>query len=95
MTDLNIDQKMNEISTVIKHWNRRIISTLGRITVLKTILLPKLIHIFMSLPDPSVAKIKHLESIFFKFIWCNKQDKIARKLAVQHPKGRRAEHGLY
>ena len=85
MTDLNIDKTMNEISTVIKHWNRRIISTLGRITVLKTILLPKLIHIFMSLPDPSVAKIKHLESIFFKFIWCNKQDKIARKLAVQHP----------
>ena len=55
---------MNEISTVRKHWNRRIISTLGTITVLKTILLPKLTHIFMSLPDPSVAKIKHLESTF-------------------------------
>ena len=86
ITDLNIDKRLTEISTVIKHWNRRIISTLGRITVLKTILLPKLTHIFMSLPDPSVAKIKYLESLFFKFIWCNKQDKINRKLAVQHPK---------
>ena len=86
ITDLNIDKRLTEISTVIKHWNRRIISTLGRITVLKTILLPKLTHIFMSLPDPSVAKVKYLESLFFKFIWCNKQDKINRKLAVQHPK---------
>ena len=74
---------MKTIENEISHWNRRNISPLGRITVIKSLLLPKLTHLFLSLPNPSIPFIKQLNTLFFNFIWSNKNDRVARKLLVQ------------
>ena len=53
----------------MKNWNRRNLTPLGGLTVLKTILLPQFNHIFASLPNPSDSQLKDLESwFFFKFV---------------------------
>ena len=80
---LNFENKINEIERMIKSWSRRMLSTAGKITVVKSILLPKLTHLFISLPNPSDKQIKDLENLFYKFIWNNKVDKIARKNLIQ------------
>ena len=52
---------------------------MGKITIVKSILLSKLTHLFSVLPKPSAQWIKKLEQLLFKFIWNKKPDKISRK----------------
>ena len=71
---------MVEIKESIKHWNKRFLTPLGKVTVIKTFLLSKLNHIFLSLPNPDPTYLKELNEIFFNFIWSNKPDKISRRV---------------
>ena len=51
---------------------------LGKITVVKTILLSKLTHLFISLQSPSKMFIKVLETMFYNYIWGSKTDRVSR-----------------
>ena len=53
-------------------------------TVVKTLLLPKFTHLFISLPKPKDETLKEIETIFYKYIWSNKPDRIARKTLIQN-----------
>ena len=79
MIDLNFKSKILEIKELIKIWNKRYLTPLGKITVIKTFLLAKLNHLFLTLPNPGKAFIGELNDLFHKFIWSNKPDKINRK----------------
>ena len=63
---------------MICSWSRRILSPIGKITVIKTVMLPRLTHLFIALPNPDKAITKDLETAFFKFIWNDKTYKISR-----------------
>ena len=73
-------KKIIEIRDTISKWNKRYLTPLGKITIVKTFLLSKLIHIFTALPDPDSNGIKELNDMFFNFIWSGKPDKINRKV---------------
>ena len=62
---LNYDSKLLEVKKLIKHWEKRNISVLGKITVVKSILLSKFTHLFISLPKPSNDFMNILEKILF------------------------------
>ena len=81
--EMNFNSKLEEIKKLIISWNRRLLSTAGKITVVKSVLLPKLTHLFISLPNPSQIMIKELEKLFFNFIWNGKNDRICRKTLIQ------------
>ena len=66
MVDINYTTKLKEIEMDIKHWTRRILTPLGRLTVLKTLLISKLNHLIISLPNPSSDKISKLNKMFFE-----------------------------
>jgi hypothetical protein len=46
----------------------RKLTLLGKITVIKILALPKLIHLLTSLPNLPQAKINDLNSLFYNFI---------------------------
>jgi hypothetical protein len=48
---------------------KRVITPLGKITVVKSILLPLFTHCFTSLPTPNTAFLKTLNDLFYDFIW--------------------------
>jgi hypothetical protein len=56
---------------------------MGKVTVIKTFALPKLIYPLSVLPNPSKKVIEGLKTAIFKFIWANKPDKIKRKRLTQ------------
>ena len=64
-------------------WSRRNLSTIGRIIVVKSLIVPKLTHLFMSLPNPSIVFLKEIDTIFFNYIWNSRVDRIARKCVVK------------
>ena len=62
-------------------WEKRDITPIGRITVLKTLILSKIVHVLISLPSPSTKTIKEINKMFFSFLWKNKPDPIKRAVA--------------
>jgi hypothetical protein len=50
--------------------------------VLKTLALPKLIHLLTSLPNLEQALFNDLIKLFFNFIWDGKPEKIKRNTLI-------------
>ena len=83
ITEFNLDKKLILLENEIAQWNRRFITPLGKITVIKSLLLSKLVHLFIALPSPSSKYIKEIERILYCFLWSNKPDRIKRAKVVQ------------
>lgn len=84
MFELNFVEKFNEIKRLINTWSKRNLTVIGKITVIKTILLSKLVHLFAALPiGRNQNLISELELTLYKYIWCGKPDKVSRKLITQ------------
>lgn len=79
----NIENKMLSIKSEIAQWNRRNLSLIGRVTVIKSLLMSKLVHILTALPNPSDKVIKEIESVFHSFLWKNRNDAVKRTKSVQ------------
>ena len=62
ITDINFTKKIKEVKAILKGWQHRKLTLLGKITVIKTLALPKLIHLLTSLPNLPQTKINDLNS---------------------------------
>ena len=80
---LNFDAKFQEVKALFLVWLKRLITPLGRIAVLKSLVLSKLVHLWLLLPDPPDNFVKNLQKMIFQFIWNRKRDRISRISAVK------------
>ena len=85
ITDLNINLKKIEIQKLIAIWNARFLTPFGKITVVKSLLISKIIHVLLSLPSPSDDLYEDLENLFKNFIWGNKPPKFRREILETLP----------
>ena len=83
ITDLNYSMQIPKIKSMIQHWNRRILTPIGRVTVVKSLIIPKINHLFISLPTPRRETILSLNKDIFEFVWNAKCDKIKRSVITQ------------
>ena len=58
-------------------WKYRYLAPFGRITLIKTMFLSKLTHLFLSVPSPPTV-LQEINSLMFSFLWNNKPDKVKR-----------------
>ena len=49
---INFENKLNEMKKVLNAWSRRNLTPFGRITVIKSLVISKINHLLMNLPDP-------------------------------------------
>ena len=70
--------KVSDIKKQIHLWSWRGLSLLGKVSVIKSLLLPKLIYIFSVLPTPSEF-IALIQTIIYKFLCRKEPDKVARR----------------
>ena len=80
--DVNYYDKLREIRAIMKNWQYRFISPLGRACIAKTLLLSKLSHLAFVLPGINKKKLKEIENEIYTFIWGG-QEKVARGDAKQ------------
>lgn len=78
MPELNYDKYINQAKDTIRHWNKRYLTPLGKITVIKTFILSKFIHVLSILPNANTQKIKEIKKKIYNFIWDNKPEKLKR-----------------
>jgi exonuclease III len=83
VTEINYDIVLPKIKSMIQQWKRRILTPIGRVTIVKSLILPKFNHIFISLPTPNTEKISSLCRDIFEFIWKSKCDRVKRSVVTQ------------
>ena len=81
---INREDKFNEIKNLFRIWTKRCITPLGRIAILKSLILSKLTHLWLLLPNPPDDFINKIQKMSYEFVWNNKQDRIARTVVVKH-----------
>ena len=87
MVQVNFDNKLKSIRSLLSLWSWRFLSVFGKITVIKTMAMPIIIHLLRALPNPDDNFFKEYNQIIFDFIWDKKQnenapDKIKRAVLI-------------
>ena len=77
ISDSNLQLKMPMIKREIEQWKWQNLTPLGRINIVKALLLSKIVDLFIALPNPSAHFVKELEKLL-RFVWGQKKDKIKR-----------------
>ena len=82
--EYNYKDKLLEIKNLYKIWSKRQLTPLGRIAILKSLILSKLIYLWILLPNPPDVIINEIQSDIFEFVWNSKYDRINRKTSVKN-----------
>ena len=69
ISEINYENKLFEIQRILKSWSYRHLSPLGKITVIKTLAVSKVIHLFTNLPGPPIVFLQNLNEACFQFLW--------------------------
>ena len=80
ITDLNIRRKLGEIQQLIRIWSSRNLTPYGKVTIIKSLLIPKITHMLLSLPSPSLSCFKEINNVISKFLWCGKPPKWKKEI---------------
>ena len=83
ITNLNFDDKLNEIRRTLSKWKKRQITPIGKIAILKTLIMSKITHLLINIPDPPENFINEMEKEFFRFLWSNKPSKISKTTVIK------------
>ena len=83
IVSMNFEENLPILKAIFNSWSKRILTPLGKLVVIKSLVIPKLNHLFIGLPNPSEDFIKTLQNMCFNFLWSNGPDKIKRAVAMQ------------
>ena len=75
---LNYEDKLQEIKRALYKWKRRKLTPLGKIAIIKTMIISKITHLMLNIPDPNESFIKEVEKVIFKYLWDDKPPKVSK-----------------
>ena len=78
-------RKLDKIKKLINIGSSRGLSLYGKVTIIKSLLLQKVVHMSSLLPTPE-SIIKELNHLIYTFLWKGK-DKVTRKSAINNYEG--------
>jgi hypothetical protein len=83
MQNLNIiwNPTQMKVRKIMQVWLKRNLTPLGRVAILKSLILSKIIHLCLLLPRPPEHTLNELQKMCYQFVWGNKPDKLNRKTA--------------
>ena len=82
MPEINYRNSILEIQKLFNNWKSRKLTPIGRITVIKSLALPKLNHLFASVPCNKKI-LNEINKLFFVYLWNGKPDKIKRNVVTK------------
>ena len=77
MLTLNWDKRIEKIKSIIKSWSCRQLSMIGKVQIIKSLLIPQITYLYSVLPMPK-KYIQTVNKIMYKFLWNGKSEKIKR-----------------
>ena len=76
LREKNFIEKLDSIKKLINIWSSRGLTIYGKVTIIKSLIIPKFVYISSLLPTPNDL-IKDLNQLLFKFLWKG-VDKVTR-----------------
>ena len=70
---------MVEVEKILLNWSRTNTTLAGRVLVIKSLALSKLVHFFIALPTPPKEFMRNINKKFYYFLWMGKPPKIKSK----------------
>ena len=80
ISHINFDGKLDEVKREISRWNKRNMTPLGKITIIKTLIVSKLTHLLINLPDPPLRFLKELDTVIYRFLWGGNTHKVKKSI---------------
>ena len=74
----NYIPKVTQMEKILKQWNKRSLSPIGKNTVIKTLVIPIFNLLFTSLPNPDVKIYETIDKTLYDFLW-NKNSELKNK----------------
>ena len=65
--DFNYNEIIKKVEGVCKQWSKRKLTLMGRITIIISLALGKLIHQLLALPNPPDNLLENIEKLFYIF----------------------------
>jgi hypothetical protein len=78
----NFNKRLDNINTLTKIWSTRNLSLKGKLTIINSLLIPKLIYPATILPTPKEV-IPKVDNIFKQFLWNWKTPKIKKDVIIR------------
>ena len=75
---INYNKGLAKANKIINSWNYRHLTPIGKITVIKTLILSNFTHLFMSIPTSNIV-MRDIETMLYQFLWAGKPDRVSRK----------------
>ncbi len=85
ITESNFWEKLESIRKLLSTWSWRNLTIYGKITVIKSLAVPLLVHLFRALPNPGNDFYKEIDKVFYNFIWNGKPHKIKKNVLISSP----------
>ena len=76
----NFYDKLKGIKSLVRLWSWRGLSLFGKVTIIKSLLLPKVSYIASVIPSPAEF-VKSLQAVIFNFLWKG-PDKMQERLQL-------------
>jgi hypothetical protein len=83
VVERNFTEKFREAREMMKIWMKRSLTPLGRIAILKSLILSKLTHLWIFLPNPPHHVMEQIQKICFYFVWKGTHDRIKRSIVTK------------
>ena len=77
----NWEDKIKNVENIIKNWLKRNLIFFGKIKIIKTLILSKLVYLAQSITVPNDI-IKTIDSLIYNFLWHGKREKIKRSTLI-------------
>jgi hypothetical protein len=78
IVEKNFKDKIKEVRELMKTWLKRSITPLGRIAILKSLILSKLTQLWIFLPNPPHHVMDQIQKLCYHFVWKGPRDRIKR-----------------
>ena len=83
MINDNYETKLHHLEKTVTLWEKRSLTPLGKITVIKTFMMSAFNHLFIMLPNPDKSVIDKINNIMLSFLWNRKPSKIKQSIIVK------------
>ena len=83
MINENYETKLQHLEKTVKLWEKRSLTPIGKITIIKTFMMSAFNHLFIMLPNPDKSVIDKINNIMFSFLWNHKPSKIKHSIIIK------------
>jgi len=69
MVALNYKEKNDKLNKILFHWKRRNLTVYGKVTVIKSLVIPLFNNLFTTLPNPENNTFDIINKAIYEYLW--------------------------